>query len=634
MRMTDSIAPTLAWRVRRAAPASVLGGLAFVALAGCAAPQRSAPMSKREAHARYDVVMRSDTRLEAEAPLIAPISQPSAPDLILHHGRIITVDARDRVADAIAIAGNRIVAVGSNADVMKLAGASTRRIDLKGRAVTPGLLDAHAHFSGGGSDRLFTLDVGYPAVKSIKDIVVAVRARAATLPPGAFVQGRGWDEGKFAEHRMITAADLDAAAPNHPVYLTNTTGHYGVANTAALRLANITRDTRDPANGTIDHNADGSPTGVLKESAQGLVRRLIPPRTREQTERGIREMARAFNAEGMTGLKEPGISGATFDTYRRISAEGALPVRVFALFSGGQSLTDAKQLIAARAATTRPYESTGDDHVIAGGAKLFIDGSGGARTAWLYDDWNKEYAGTDTGNRGYPASDPDTIRAMIKLYHAAGMHVSVHSIGDRAIDWVMDSYAEALREYPVKGLRHGIIHANIPTDHAIDVMARLQREFDAGYPEPSATFHWWIGDNYAGNFGALRSKRLNPFNTFQKKGIVWANGSDFNVTPFPARYGIWAAVARTPMLGVYGGDPFGRAEAVNVHTALKAVTIWAARQMFLDRKIGSLEAGKLADLAVWDRNPYRVPTSALKEMRCLLTVFDGKVVYTAPDARF
>ena len=592
-------------------------------------------MAKREAHARYDVVMRSDRRLEAEGiPLATPISQPGAPDLILHHGRIITVDARDRVADAIAIAGNRIVAVGSNADVMKLAGASTRRIDLKGRAVTPGLLDAHAHFSGGGSDRLFTLDVGYPAVKSIKDIVVAVRARAATLPPGAFVQGRGWDEGKFAEHRMISAADLDAAAPNHPVYLTNTTGHYGVANTAALRLANITRDTRDPANGTIDRHPDGSPTGVLKESAQGLVRRLIPPRTREQTERGIREMARAFNAEGMTGLKEPGISGATFDTYRRISAEGALPVRVFALFSGGQSLADANQLIAARAATTRPYESTGDDHVIAGGAKLYIDGSGGARTAWLYDDWNKEYAGTDTGNRGYPATDPDTIRAMIKLYHAAGMHVSVHSIGDRAIDWVMDSYAEALREHPVKGLRHGIIHANIPTDHAIDVMARLQREFDAGYPEPSATFHWWIGDNYAGNFGALRSKRLNPFRTFQRKGIVWANGSDFNVTPFPARYGIWAAVARTPMLGVYGGDPFGRAEAVNVHTALKAVTIWAARQMFLDNKIGSLEVGKLADLAVWDRDPYLVPTSALKEMRCLLTVFDGKVVYTAPGARF
>ena len=634
MRTTDSIAPTLAWRVRRAAPASVLGGLAFAALAGCAAPQRS-PMAKREAHARYDLVMRSDRRLEADGtPLATPISQPGAPDLILHHGRIITVDARDRVADAIAIAGNRIVAVGSNADVMKLAGASTRRIDLEGRAVTPGLLDAHAHFSGGGSDRLFTLDVGYPAVKSIKDIVVAVRARAATLPPGAFVQGRGWDEGKFAEHRMISAADLDAAAPNHPVYLTNTTGHYGVANTAALRLANITRDTRDPANGTIDRDPDGSPTGVLKESAQGLVRRLIPPRTREQTERGIREMARAFNAEGMTGLKEPGISGATFDTYRRISAEGALPVRVFALFSGGQSLTDAKQLIAARAATTRPYESTGDDHVIAGGAKLYIDGSGGARTAWLYDDWNKGYAGTDSGNRGYPATDPDTIRAMIKLYHAAGMHVSVHSIGDRAIDWVMDSYAEALRERPVKGLRHGIIHANIPTDHAIDVMARLQREFDAGYPEPSATFHWWIGDNYAGNFGAQRSKRLNPFRTFQRKGIVWANGSDFNVTPFPARYGIWAAVARTPMLGVYGGDPFGRAEAVNVHTALKAVTIWAARQMFLDKKIGSLEAGKLADLAVWDRDPYLVPPSALKEMRCLLTIFDGKVVYTAPGARF
>jgi predicted amidohydrolase YtcJ len=165
-------------------------------------------------------------------------------------------------------------------------------------------------------------------------------------------------------------------------------------------------------------------------------------------------------------------------------------------------------------------------------------------------------------------------------------------------------------------------------------MARLQHDFDAGYPEPSAAFHWWLGDNYAGNFGAARSKRLNPFATYQKRGIIWANGSDFGVTPFPARYGLWAAVARTPMLGVYGGDPYGRAEAVDVHTALKAVTIWAAHQLFLEKKVGSLEVGKLADLAVWDRDPYRVPTAALQEMRCLLTVFDGKIVYTAKDARF
>ncbi|MEP7380647.1 MAG: amidohydrolase family protein [Gemmatimonadota bacterium] len=557
-----------------------------------------------------------------------------SPDLILYHGRVLTVDASDRIAEAVAIRGERIVAVGTDAEVRALAGAGTRTVDLEGRAVTPGLLDAHAHVSGSGTDRLFLLDVGFPAVKSIRDMVDSVRARAATLPAGTFIVGRGWDEGKFSEHRLPTAADLDAAAPNHPVFLTNTTGHYSVANSAALRLAGISRTTPDPPNGTIDRYPDGRPTGVLKESAKGAVQRLIPPRTIEQRSEGIQALVHDFNAEGMTGFKDPGISGETFDLYRKLAADGALPARVFALFTGGRSMADAERVIAERAASARPYESTGDHHVIAGGVKLYMDGSGGARTAWLYDDWNKGFTGVDSGNRGYPSMDPDTIRAMIKAYHAAGMHVSVHSIGDRAIDWVVDSYDQALREHPTKGLRHGIIHANIPTDHAIEVMARLQHDFDAAYPEPSASFHWWIGDTYAANFGLARDRRLNPFKTYESKGIRWANGSDYGVTPFPARYGIWASVARETLLGSVAGDPFGRDEAVNVHTALKAATIWAAHQFFMDDQIGSIEVGKLADLAVWDRDPYSVATPELKEMRCLLTLFGGKVVYTDPAGPF
>jgi predicted amidohydrolase YtcJ len=222
---------------------------------------------------------------------------------------------------------------------------------------------------------------------------------------------------------------------------------------------------------------------------------------------------------------------------------------------------------------------------------------------------------------------------LIRMYHDAGMHVSVHAVGDRAIDWVVDTYDQAMRENPKKGLRHGVIHANIPTNHAIDVMARLQHDFDAGYPEPSASFAWWLGDTYAGNFGVARSLRLNPFKTFASKGMTWANGSDYPVTPFPARYGIWSAVARQPVLGVYGGDPFGRAESVDVHTALRAVTIWAARQMFLEKKVGSIEVGKYADLAVWDRDFYSVPTADIKDAKCLMTIFDGKVVYDAGAVR-
>jgi len=569
-------------------------------------------------------------RLLGAATLLraAPMAAQPA-DLIFVNGRVLTVDAGDRVAEAVAVRGSRIIAVGTTVQIQRTAGPQTQRIDLAGRTMTPGLLDAHMHFADGGGTRLVQLDVSYPTVRSIRDIAHAVKARADSAPAGRWIQGRGWDEGKLTERRLMTAADLDAAAPNHPVYLTNTTGHYGVANSVALRLAGITRETPDPPNGTIDRDASGHPTGVLKESAQSLVRRLIPPRTAEDNERGIRDLIKAYNAEGMTGAKDPGISQQTVALYRRIQQDSALTVRIFGLWSAPRSVAAARQLITERAATTRPYASTGDDQIVMGGVKLYADGSGGARTAWLYAPWSRNFREVDGDNHGYPASDPDTLRRMIRMFHDAGMHVSVHSIGDRAIDWVMDSYDQAQQANPKHGLRHGIIHANIPTDHAIAVMARLQRTADIGYPEPSATFTWWLGDTYAGNFGDARAGRLNPFATYRKHGMIWANGSDFGVTPFPARYGIWAAMARETLLGTWGTTPFGTSEAVDARTALRAVTIWAARQMFLEQKIGSIEVGKYADLAVWDRDFYSAPVSAIKDATCLMTVFNGRVVYTA-----
>lgn len=563
----------------------------------------------------------------------ARAQQPPRAEMVLVNGNVITVDATDRIAQAVAVSGGKIIAVGSNADIEKFVGDRTRRIDLRGRTVTPGLLDAHAHFNWGGADRLFVLDLSYPEVRTLSDVRRKVAARVGNLRPNEWVQGRGWDEGKLDERRLITARDLDDISPANPVYLAQTMGHYGVANSAAMRLAGITRETRDPPNGTIDRYPDGTPTGVLKETAQGLVRRLIPGFSREQVENGMRDLAKGFNGEGMTGVKDPGVSPAAWESYKKVLADGGLTVRVFALWMGGRSVQGARDIIAQRAAMTRPYVSTGDDRLIAGGVKLYIDGSGGARTAWLYDDWKRDFTGADSGNRGYPASNPDTVRQLIRMYHDAGFHISTHSIGDRGIDWTMDSYAEAMKANPRKGLRHGIIHANIPTDRAIGIMADLQKNSDAGYPEPSATFTWWIGDTYSSNFGPTRSLRLNPFATFRKHGMKWANGSDYTVTPFAARYGLWASVARQTLLGV-NGDAFGRQESVDVRTALRAATIWAARQMFMETKIGSIEVGKYADLAVWDRDPYSVATDELKEMQCQMTVFNGRIVYEAPNAKW
>ena len=557
----------------------------------------------------------------------APDAQTPA-DLVLLNGAVLTVDRNDSVAQAVAISGGKITAVGTTAQIKALAGPKTEVIDLRSRAVTPGLIDTHVHFSAAAS--LFTVDLGDADVKSIEEVKRRIAAQVAKLKPGEWVRGRGWDEGKYAERRYITAADLDAVAPNNPVWLTHTTGHYGVANSYALKIAEIRATTADPPAGTIDRDGKGAPTGVFKESAMGLVSRHVPPLSREQEKQGIAEIVRQFNREGMTGAKDPGIGATKWELYQELLNEGQLTVRVFALWSGARRLEDKDAVMARVTANPRQRGLDGGGMLVSGGVKMFMDGSGGARTAWMHEDWNKNLKEIDKGNTGYPSTEPNAYRQIVTELHNAGVHVSTHAIGDRAIDWVVDTYDQALKARPTRGLRHGLIHANTPTDRAIDAIARMQRDYDAAYPESSAGFMWWIGDNYAGNFGPERNLRMKPFQTFVRKGIQWGGSSDYPVTPFAARYGVWASVARQTLNGTYGEKPFGTAESVDVRTALRSYTAWAARTTFLEDRIGTIEVGKEADLAVWDRNPYAVPADQLKDMRCELTIVRGTIVYKAP----
>jgi predicted amidohydrolase YtcJ len=558
--------------------------------------------------------------------------EPAA-DRALVNGNILTVDASDSVMQALAIRDGRIVAVGTNAEIGALVGPQTDLIDLQGRTATPGLIDAHLHLSSGGLSRLTQADLSFPLIKSIDDVTALVAKRSSTSNADDWVLGRGWDEGKLTERRYIIAADLDPVSGDHPAWLTHTMGHYGTANSKALELAGIDRDTPDPPGGEIDRDETGEPTGVLKESAMRLVTRHIPPLPAGKMPEAIAGLAVELNRECMTGAKDPGIgydrdsAMTTWNAYREALAAGELPLRVFVLWRSPETLEEAHELAARIAPFTHPMESTGDDRLISGGVKIFADGSGGARTAWLWQDWNRDRHALDQGNRGYPAIDANLLRDLILLYHDAGLHVGVHAIGDRAIDWTVAAMTVALMRNPRPGMRHSIIHANIPTDLAMDTMAALQENYDAGYPESQANFTWWIGDTYAGNFGEERSHRLNPFRGFKARSIRWAGGSDYPVTPFPARFGISSSMARQPLLGIYGSDVFGREEAVDIRTALRSFTLWAAHQMFLEQKTGSIEVGKYADIAVWDTDLYTAEPGAIKNMQCQMTLLEGKIVY-------
>jgi predicted amidohydrolase YtcJ len=569
--------------------------------------------------------MRKATILTLAGLLLRFPAHAQTPDLILLHGKILTVDAKDSIAQALAVSNGKIVAVGTDEEIQKLTTPSTKVIDLHGRTATPGLIDTHAHLAVGGIDELYSISLS--GVTSIDEVKRRVQAAAGKQKPGEWVTGAGWDEGKLTEHRYITATDLDAAAPNNPVWLMHTTGHYGVANHQALTLAHITAASKDPTAGTIDRDAQGAPSGVLKEAAMQAVASLIPGPTPEQRRAGILRMIDTLHREGMTAVKDPDIYQPTWDAYRQLQQEGKLTAHICVLWHGGTTVASAQAAIDSIKALPRLPASLGDGNLLSCGVKLYMDGSGGGRTAWVYSDWYKNNTAVDTGNKGYPAIEPETYRQMVRLIHQNGIPIGTHAIGDRAIDWVVDTYAQVLEEKPTPGLRHAIIHDNIPSDHAIATIATLQTKYDAGYPESQPPFIWWIGDTYAGNYGPERDQRLNPFHTYLAKGIVWAAGSDYPVTPIPARYGLWSSVERETAKGLYGKHPFGSAESIDIHTALRSYTAWAARQMFLEKQIGSLEPGKQADIAIWDRDMYTIPGEDLQNLKCVMTLYNGQVVF-------
>ena len=406
-------------------------------------------------------------------------SQTPPADLVLTNGTVITVDPKDSVAQAVAIRGSKVVFVGSSAAARAFVGDRTQVVDLAGRTATPGLIDTHVHFSEPADN----LDLG--DARSMEEVIARVRARVARVKPGEWVRGGGWDE-EAGRAALYHRGRLDAA-PENPVYLTHTTGHYGVANSLALKLSGVTKETKDPPGGTIDRDKDGNPTGVMKERATSLIRATGGGGGRGNTMRDdVLRIIAGFNREGMTGAKDLNIGQAKWDLYRQLLEEGKLTVRMTALWRGGATIESVQQAIASIKSVPRLPQTLGDGRLVSGGVKLYIDGSGGARTAWMYDDWNKDLTGTDTGNKGYPANSesyPGIYKQQVNLLTETA-YAGTHAVGDknRLGGRHLRRGAEGASG---QGLRHSIIHANVPTDHAIG-LAKLQKTYDAAYRSAGA----------------------------------------------------------------------------------------------------------------------------------------------------
>ncbi len=534
-------------------------------------------------------------------------------DLVFLNGKVITVDSENRIAEAVAVRKGRIVAVGSNEEVRSHIGEGTRIIDLEGRALLPGFIDTHTHPSH-AAVRLYEIDLRSPPVRSIKDVLRLVAEKAEELGPGKWVRGTNYNEAKLVERRHVTRWELDEAAPENPVFITKETGHEFVANSMALKIAGITRGTPDPPGGKIDRRADGEPTGVLYETAGRLVREHIPSYTVEEVKEGLKRVWDQFAEWGITTTHDAGVDTTALRAYQELLAEGVRKVRTHLMIMvrspKGEDLLEAL--------TQLGIESGfGDEWLKILGVKIMGDGSGAGGTAAVYEPQHR-----GPGGLGIMVTPPEELKRLVLKAHRAGLRVCIHSIGDRAIDYALDAIEEAQRELPRPDIRHRIEHNSLCTPR------QLKRIKELGVtPSSSIGYMWRLGDDYLENFGPERARWLHPHRSMLEMGIIAGGNSDYPVSDGNPLIQIYEAVTRRTRNGVIVGPE----EAIGVMEAIRLYT-WNGAYLGREEHFkGSIEPGKLADLVVLDRDPLSVPVEELKDIKVVMTIVDGRIVYQRPS---
>jgi len=561
-------------------------------------------------------------------------------DLVITNGKVITVDKDFTIKEAVAIKDGKIVAVGTNDEVKEFATSATKVLDLKGKPILPGINEAHMHSPFFGTTRPpLSLDLTYPTVKSIPEMVEALRQKIAEVAPGEWVRGFGWDQSSLEEcksdpSRLPRKWDLDAVSPDHPVAFTDFSVHTLLVNSKALEIAGITKETPDPPSGEVERDENGEPTGIFKEpGAQALVAAHVPLLTREEKKTALLTALSHLNANGVTSLTDAAIGpgGETFlygvmsaefvDLYQELLAEGKLTVRVAVLLLLGDYGALTYEDLENGLNTFKVPTNVDKELLQFQGVKIFADGIPLTYTSWMNEDYVSGNVGHGTsvipGNTD--EEQRDNLIEMIKLVHRHGFQIGLHATGDRAIDAAVDGFVKAFEEKPGGDPRHYLIHGDFISSEKAKTLAK----YNCGVAmQPFISV--MISDFQPAVVGEELAAYEWPTRTVIDARVNLTSSSDAPVTYPNWRLGVQAAVLRE---GLISGKVSGPEEAITVEEAIRTYTINGAWQDHMEDVKGSIEVGKFADFCIIGDDILAVDPHKIGTIPVLMTIVGGKIVF-------
>jgi len=536
-----------------------------------------------------------------------PLYAQSPVTLILINGKIWTENPNQREVEAVAIGGNRIVAVGTTAEISPLKGPETRVIDLAGKRVVPGFNDAHVHFFSGGAD------LAGPQLrdaKSQQEFRDTLAAFAKTQPKGRWITGGNWDHENWRPAALPTHELIDAVTKDWPVFVNRLDGHMSLANSVALKLAHIDRNTKDVTGGVIVRDSTGNPTGILKDAAQDLVNNVMPPPSADQIRTAVLAAQSYANAQGVTSVQDMSASPDVFRVYQQMMHDGELRVRI----SGHQPLPDWKRL-----ADVGLLADFGNEKLHIGSLKGFADGSLGSSTALFFQPYLD--APNTSGIPSAELADPEQMFHNIEQADAAGLQVAIHAIGDKANHTILGFYEKVEHEHGQRDRRFRIEHAQHLLASDVSRFAQL-RVIASMQPYHCIDDGRWAEKR----IGPERAKTTYAFRSLLDAGTILAFGSDWDVAPMKPILGIYAATTRRTLDGKHP-DGWIPEQKITVAEAVHAYTMGSAYASFEESVKGSIEPGKLADLAVLSDDIFTIDPVKIADTKVYMTIYDGQIVF-------